>query len=219
MESVPSRVVRKMNDAPDQVLITAILESRDAGAVAELYDRHWSAAWKAALVITADAATAEDVAQDAFLAALDALESFDTGRLFRPWLVRIAVNRALNQRRSTKRLVRLTPGTDTRASRDTVLDDLVLDEALRELPEKYRVVVVLRYLVGYTSEEIAKVLHRPVGTVNSRLSRARQQLAHLLEETDERPGDPSHPGVDPHRGARGGPVRPGTRGGDGVGGG
>lgn len=173
-----------MNDATDDVLVRAVLESRDPQAVAVLYDRHWTAAWKASLVITADASTAEDVAQDAFLAALDALGSFDPRRPFRPWLVRIAVNRALNARRSSRRLVRLGSALPSRASADRVIDDLDLDAALRRLPEKHRVVIVLRHLVGYTPDEIARVLGRPVGTVNSRLSRGRRQLEHLLEEND-----------------------------------
>ena len=65
-------------------------------AVAELFARHWSPAYRAALLVTGDRAAAEDIAQEAFLAALRALPSFDARRPLRPWLHRIVVNRAID---------------------------------------------------------------------------------------------------------------------------
>src|SRR5215203_7000506 len=68
--------------------------------MAELYSLHWRRAYRAAYLVVHDAAAAEDVAQDAFLAAVDALDRFDRRRPFAPWLHRIAVNRAIDWSRA-----------------------------------------------------------------------------------------------------------------------
>jgi len=64
--------------------------------MAQLYSLHWRGAYRAAYLVVHDAAAAEDIAQDAFLAAVDALDRFDRRRPFAPWLHRIVVNRALD---------------------------------------------------------------------------------------------------------------------------
>src|SRR5215213_1404234 len=65
-------------------------------AIGELYSAHWRRAHRAAYLIVHDAAAAEDVAQDAFIAAVDALDRFDRRRPFAPWLHRIVANRAID---------------------------------------------------------------------------------------------------------------------------
>src|SRR6478752_6477529 len=65
-------------------------------AMAQLYSLHWRGAYRAAYLVVHDAAAAEDIAQDGFLAAVDALDRFDRRRPFAPWLHRIVVNRALD---------------------------------------------------------------------------------------------------------------------------
>ena len=77
--------------------------SRDAGA--ELFRRHWLPAWRAAFAVVGSAPAAEDVAQDAFQRAFGALDRFDVGRPFAPWLQRIVVNRAIDVARSERRVV------------------------------------------------------------------------------------------------------------------
>ena len=69
-------------------------------AVEELFARHWRPAYRAALLVTGDAAAAEDITQEAFLAALRALPRFDLRRPLRPWLHRIVVNRAIDWSRA-----------------------------------------------------------------------------------------------------------------------
>ena len=65
-------------------------------ALAALYSRHWGRAQRAAYLVVHDAAAAEDIAQEAFLAAVDGLDRFDRRRPFAPWLHRIVVNRAID---------------------------------------------------------------------------------------------------------------------------
>ena len=136
-----------------------------------LFAAHWPAAHRAAYLVVHDAALAEDIAQEAFLAAVRNLDRFDRRRTFGPWLHRIVVNRAIDaaRARSLRRetaLTEYTAGTDERDPPDRALLG-----ALARLPPDQRAVVVLRHLLGYTPGEIARVLDLPRGTVNSRLRR------------------------------------------------
>ena len=71
-----------------------------AAALEELFRAHWARAYRAALLVVGDAAAAEDIAQESFLAAVRALDRFDRRRPFGPWLHRIVVNRAIDHARA-----------------------------------------------------------------------------------------------------------------------
>ena len=154
-------------------------------AVAELFDRHWDAAYRAAALVTGDRAAAEDIAQEAFLAALRALPTFDLRRPLRPWLQRIVVNRAIDWSRS--RTLRAEVGSEVvaevAASADAASggfgDDVTA--ALMGLAPEQRAVVVLRYVLEFTPGEIGKLLGLPRGTVNSRLRRGLDALEAVIE--------------------------------------
>ncbi|HEX7058424.1 MAG TPA: RNA polymerase sigma factor [Solirubrobacterales bacterium] len=151
-------------------------------ALAALYSAHWRRAHRAAYLVVHDAAAAEDVTQDAFLAAIDALDRFDRRRPFAPWLHRIVVNRAIDWGRREalrRRIDDPTPGVETGQPPEEVGEELM--EALAQLPPEQRAVVVLRYLLDYTPGEIAHMLELPRGTVNSRLRRALDRLGAQLE--------------------------------------
>ena len=157
-----------------------------AGSVPDLealFREHWPRAHRAAYLVVQDAAAAEDIAQEAFLAAIRALDRFDRRRPFGPWLHRIVVNRAIDWSRAralrpetAADAVPEAPAPDHTAD---VGDDLVA--ALADLGPEHRAVVVLRHLLGYTPGEIATMLDLPRGTVNSRLRRALDALAVSLE--------------------------------------
>lgn len=158
-------------------------------AMARLYSDHWRAAYRAAYLVVHDAAAAEDIAQDGFLAAVDALDRFDRRRPFGPWLHRIVVNRALDWARREALRRRVGPP-------DSVFAPLPPPEeiggemmaALRELPAEQRAVVVLRHLLEYTPGEIAAMLGLPRGTVNSRLRRGLDRLRAAAEDEAEAEG-------------------------------
>ncbi|CAN5674786.1 MAG: RNA polymerase sigma factor [Actinobacteria bacterium] len=146
-----------------------------------LFRTHWPRAYRAAYLVTHDAAAAEDIAQESFLAALRALDRFDRRRPFGPWLHRIVVNRAIDWTRA-RRLraeVELTDTFHAPSSSSASPGDDVL-AALAQLPPEHRAVVVMRHLLEFTPGEIADALGLPRGTVNSRLRRGLDALGDEL---------------------------------------
>src|SRR5881409_3498945 len=144
-----------------------------------LFREHWPRAYRAAYLVVHDAAAAEDIAQEAFLAAVRSLDRFDRRRPFGPWLHRIAVNRAIDWARAAK-LRAEAEEQDVAASERAEPDERMLP-ALASLDPDHRAVIVLRYLLEYTPGEIADLLDLPRGTVNSRLRRGLDKLKERLE--------------------------------------
>lgn len=152
-------------------------------AITALYAAHWGRAHRAAYLVVHDGDAAEDIAQDAFLAAVDALDRFDRRRPFGPWLHRIVVNRAVDwARRESLRRSAGDPAAEPEppAPGEQIGDEVM--EALARLPAEQRAVVVLRHLLDYTPGEVARMLEIPRGTVNSRLRRALDRLGGLIGE-------------------------------------
>ena len=147
--------------------------SRDAAG--ELFVRHWPDVWRAAFGILGRRDLADDVAQDAFERAFGALDRFDSGRAFAPWLHRIVVNRALDVARRERRIVALADVAEPSSVDQPESDDAFL-RALDALAPERRAVCVLRFGLGYSPAEIAVLLGVPVGTVHSRLGRALAEL-------------------------------------------
>jgi RNA polymerase sigma-70 factor (ECF subfamily) len=144
-----------------------------------LFRAHWPAAYRAAYLVVHDAAAAEDIAQEAFLAAVRNLDRFDRRRPFGPWLHRIVVNRAIDwsRRRALRSEVELHDSPVEQGPPDVGADAV---EVMRRLSPEHRAVIVLRHLLGYTPGEIAQMLELPRGTVNSRLRRGLDQLKERL---------------------------------------
>ena len=147
-----------------------------------LFALHWTRAHRAAWLVVHDAAAAEDIAQDAFIAALGALDRFDRRRRFGPWLHRIVINRAIDHARSRRLHAVPTDGLPATAppAPEGWSDELV--RALARLPLDQRAAVVMRHALGYTPGEIARALGLPRGTVNSRLRRGLDHLGRLLDD-------------------------------------
>src|SRR5438876_11584308 len=144
-----------------------------------LFREHWPGAYRAAYLVVHDAAAAEDIAQESFLAAVRALDRFDRRRPFGPWLHRIVVNRAIDwaRARGLRRELGAADAPEPAAPyRDTPERARELAAALAGLGAEHRAVIVLRYLLDYTPGEIAELLDLPRGTVNSRLRRGLDRL-------------------------------------------
>ena len=148
------------------------------GSVADLehlFRAHWPLAHRAAYLVVHDAAAAEDIAQESFLAALRALDRFDRRRPFGPWLHRIVVNRAIDWVRARQLRSEVELGEAFAPEQVHDVSDATV-EALAALTPEHRAVIVLRHLLEYTPGEIAALLELPRGTVNSRLRRGLDQL-------------------------------------------
>jgi RNA polymerase sigma-70 factor (ECF subfamily) len=178
--SDPPGYRNKRVEGSERELVRAA-QTGSAEAFEGLFAMHWPRAYRAAWLVVHDAAAAEDIAQEAFIAALRALDRFDRRRPFGPWLGRIVVNRAIDHARS-RRLHAVPTATVAPVAPpppEGWSDELV--RALAQLPVDQRAVVVMRHALGYTPGEIARALELPRGTVNSRLRRALDRLGELLD--------------------------------------
>jgi RNA polymerase sigma-70 factor (ECF subfamily) len=183
----PGLVTSRRGRAPSEAALLRDAQRGSATAMEELFRRHWPAAHRAAWLVVHDAAAAEDIAQEAFLAAVRSLDRFDRRRPFAPWLHRIAVNRAIDHARA--RDVRREVGADgtgepVAPARHDGAPSAELIAALAALAPEQRAVVVMRHLLGFTPGEIARALGLPRGTVNSRLRRGLDALKQPLAGED-----------------------------------
>jgi RNA polymerase sigma-70 factor (ECF subfamily) len=167
------------------------LRAGDRAAFEELVRAHQHRVYAVALRMLGNAAEAQDVAQEAFLRAHRGLAEFRGEARLSTWLYTIASRLCLNRLAgSERRLTRhgedaLTRLPDGQPGPDQALERGELEEALHraigELADERRIVVVLRDVEGLAYEEIAEALELPVGTVRSRLHRARLDLKEKLE--------------------------------------
>jgi RNA polymerase sigma-70 factor (ECF subfamily) len=169
----------------------AWVRGAQAGSVSDLealFRSHWPRAYRAAFLVVHDAGAAEDIAQEAFLSAVRALDRFDRRRPFGPWLHRIVVNRAIDWTRA--RTLRREVGDEALAATPAASDppsqslSSGVATALAGLSPEHRAVIVLRYLLEYTPGEIATMLDLPRGTVNSRLRRGLDALQGSVAEEE-----------------------------------
>src|ERR687885_1114650 len=154
-------------------------QAGSASDLEALFRHHWPRAYRAAYLVVHDAAAAEDIAQEAFLAAVRRLDRFDRRRPFGPWLHRIVVNRAIDwsRARALRREAGDAPlGIAAAPEQPDNPHARSLAGALASLSPEHRAVIVLRHLLDYTPGEIAELLELPRGTVNSRLRRGLDQL-------------------------------------------
>lgn len=159
----------------------------DLAAYDVLVRQFQSIAFRTAYLITGSPEDAEDVSQEAFLKAFHNLGSFTPGAPFRPWLLKIVTNEALNRRRSTRvrerRSVSLSSSSEPSPEEAVVSTELRrrLSTALAELSDVDRTLLQYRYFLELTVAEIAVILACPESTVRTRLSRALSRLRGHLQ--------------------------------------
>lgn len=188
------------NNLTDQQLITQTLDGQTA-AFGILVRKYQDRLFNSMVHLLRNPSDAEDVVQDAFLQALRKLDTFQGNSQFYTWLFRIARNTAISKLRRKKPTVSLestdsqqrldfpddgpTPSTEMeRRERQTGLM-----RAMDQLSGEHREILILREMEEQNYETISEILDLPVGTVRSRLHRARLQLKELLlrNEHDDRP--------------------------------
>ena len=219
------RVPPAVSDADrEDDLLARRARDGDLAAFNQLVARHQDAAYSLARRFLGAPQPAEDVTQEAFLRAYRRIETFRGGR-FRAWILQITANLARDElrRRARRPAVSLDAARDDpdRAPLDPPEPGLGpaeqaenselrrrLERALAELPDDWRLVVLLSDVHGCSYPEIAETTGLALGTVKSRLSRARARLRDLLQEGDpfdaERGGEPHPPAERPS--SRGGAV-------------
>ena len=159
--------------------------------------------YSAAIRMTRNPSDAEDLVQETYLKAYRAYHTFTEGTNLKAWLYRILTNTYINKyRKDTRRPSQVDLGTVedlylyrrigseesaevSRTTEDRVLDGLVepdIKEAVEELPETFRMPVLLADLEGFSYKEIAEILDIPIGTVMSRLHRGRKAMQKRLWE-------------------------------------
>ena len=174
----------------------AILRSQagDASAFRLIVDEYGPVLYRAAVMLTRDPSAAEDIVQDTFVKAWNAIGSFSAGTNTKAWLTRILVNHVNGLRRKKAlNLTRLIPGLTERTAQDTP-ESLYLESELSKemfamldvLRRDERTVIVLHYYVEMSLAEVAEATGWRPGTVRSRLSRAlgklREQMGAVPEE-------------------------------------
>jgi len=172
----------------------------DLSAYDDLVKRYQERIYATVYHMTSNHEDANDLAQESFIKAFQALSSFKGGSSFYTWLYRIAVNKTINFLKQRKNRTHMSLNDlDFNAEHDPDLMALIshktprrdagltelqekLNAALQKLSEPHRLVVVLHDVQGQSHEEIAKVMDCNIGTVRSRLFYARQQLQSELAD-------------------------------------
>ncbi len=189
----------------DDERVVAQVVSGSREAFDELVRRHRGPIYTLIRTLAGGESDAEDLTQECFVRAYVAIVRFRREASFRTWLTRIAVNVVrthLKRQRRARQPVSLDVVEDGEPSTDAALvvsSDLeasltrrqAIERALALLPEDYRIALTLRDVYGFEYHEIAGVLHVPIGTIESRVFRARRRLRPLLRQWLKR-YSPSH---------------------------
>jgi RNA polymerase sigma-70 factor (ECF subfamily) len=184
----------------DEAALIELAKEGDVTAYNRLVLAHQQVVYNVAYRIMGEPQAAEDVTQDAFIAAYKSLYSFREGS-FKAWLLRIVTNRCYDELRKFKRRPQssLDDLTEENESFSFLRDPQIgpeeqqqrlelvraIERCLQGLPEDQRVTAVLCDVEGYDYEEIAHITRVSLGTVKSRLSRARSKLRHCLQAVQE----------------------------------
>jgi RNA polymerase sigma-70 factor, ECF subfamily len=186
----------------DTKLIADCLRGNTA-AFGELVSRYQDRLFNTVVQLLDHPEDARDVVQEAFLHAYQSLHSFKGDARFFTWLYRIAVNTAISLKRKRRMVLRLQPTTETGLGIDPLdpneanrpghamemaEQEKRVHEALGRLSSEHRTVLVLKDMDGLKYEEMAEVLQVPIGTIRSRLHRARLELREILLQDENRAG-------------------------------
>lgn len=183
----------------DPRLIAECLAGRTE-AFGELVYRYQDRLYNTVLRLLGNADDAQDVVQEAFLHAYQSLHSFKGDSLFFTWIYRIAINTAISLKRRQKAIISidapqdhggsLEPLDTTATSRPTHALELAEEEqriqqALNRLSPEHRTVLIMKDMEGQKYEMMAAILQVPIGTIRSRLHRARLELRQILQSQEE----------------------------------
>lgn len=188
--------MQAVSQATDTDLITSALDG-DRAAFGDLVRRYQDRLYHSVFHICGAAEDAQDIVQDAFVQAFVKLASFQRQSAFYTWLYRIALNLLISRQRRARPAMSLdaqrqsggepVDGREQAVATTMEQQDRVMQvqAALLALDENQRRVLVLREMEGWSYDTIAELLELPVGTVRSRLHRARMEMRSLLQAAYE----------------------------------
>ncbi|MBS0011642.1 MAG: RNA polymerase sigma factor [Bacteroidales bacterium] len=182
-------------NSDDQDLVRRTLDG-DNMAFSEIIRRYENMVARTVKNMLGDIQQAEDVGQDTFIRLYKSLRDFRGDSKLSTYLQRIAINQSLNEIRRKKRFLSLfyrSDDTEDMSEIELVTDDEETKKdikdyvslAISKLEPDFRSVVILRTIHGYSTKETAEILELPLGTVLSRLSRAKEHLKELLNDLDK----------------------------------
>lgn len=180
------------SESAEEARLIEAVRRGDAAAFDGLVRRYMRRAYAVAYRLLEHREDAEDLVQEAFLTALEKIDTFQPGRPFGPWFFRILINRGRNLRTARARRATLPIPAETAAQTDSPAHDTEraelrawLEAALDRLPERQRLIVQLFELEGFSGAEIADMLEMPAGTVRWNLHQARGTLRKILAPLGE----------------------------------
>lgn len=191
------------SDRRSDTELVAAAQRGDAAAMDQLLRRHHDRIRAVCRRIAGGSRDADDAAQEAMIRIVRSIDRFDGRAAFGTWAYRIATNTALDELRKRKRRPQLhvvadddqrpPEPADPLADRtvEAIGDRLAIEEALADLPEEFKVPVVMRDVADLDYAEIAETLGIPVGTVKSRIARGRRQLVEHLGNREAPAGRPN----------------------------
>lgn len=188
-------LTERMNEDHPSRLIAGCLAGEEA-AIESFVRRYETGVFRLALSIVGDAAEANEITQETFIAALRSLPRYQEKKSLKAWLYTIALNHSRSHLRKRKTLQRLSSALTSifrvETQKQVLPEDAVLQNekeailwrSLNQLDERFRTVVVLRYFHEMSITEISEVLSINEGTIHSRLHNAREKLRQAFEQFD-----------------------------------
>ncbi|HQH71853.1 MAG TPA: sigma-70 family RNA polymerase sigma factor [bacterium] len=182
-----------MNDPVDDAFYVRRVLEGDRDAFRVLVDRYSGLVYRIAYSMLRNTEGAKDAVQEVFYRVFKGLASYDPGRPLKTWINRVTVNYILDQRK--KRRITACSMTDQEENVINVPDstydprdqhsreerDACVLRAIDQLPDKYKIVLMMRHMENMSYEEIAQALSLPVGTVMTHIHRARVKLSEMLQ--------------------------------------
>lgn len=179
-------MVETLVELPDTELVKRC-QARDSDATRELYRRYREMVYRVAFRIVLDRDDALDVTQEVFVRVLRNIDKFQHQSRVSTWITRITVNAGIDELRRRRRAVALRKAIAEEprkeAEFDTTLESERIRAAMEKLSEEQRTCLALREMEGHSYEEIAESLGCSIGTVRSRIHRARARVRRLLSDS------------------------------------
>lgn len=195
-EFLSEKLWQEVKASSDERLIEIIKKGNER-AYRELVKRYRSKIFAYLYRLARNKEEAEDLLQNVFVKVYNNIEKIDTSRKFSSWIYRIAHNEAVNflKKRSRRHLISIE---DVQTSKDKLeitdngqspIDAWIskelkneMDEALEKLPPKYKEVLILRYYLDKSYEEMSEILGKPINTVGTLLNRAKKKLMEIMKK-------------------------------------